>query len=146
MGREVRRVPKGWEHPRDENGNYIPLHDQSDGWFSGRTQQNDVGVMPHWREEERTHYQMYETTTEGTPISPVMKSPEALAKWLVDNKVSAYAGMTASYDAWLSVCRGGYAPSIAIGPNGISSGVEAFKIKPRAQARYRQKTSPKSPD
>ena len=29
MGREIRRVPKGWEHPRDEGGKYIPMFDQS---------------------------------------------------------------------------------------------------------------------
>ena len=27
MGREIRMVPAGWEHPRGEDGNYIPLHD-----------------------------------------------------------------------------------------------------------------------
>lgn len=25
MGREIRRVPKDWEHPKDKNGHYIPL-------------------------------------------------------------------------------------------------------------------------
>jgi hypothetical protein len=25
MGREVRRVPKNWKHPKNEDGNYIPL-------------------------------------------------------------------------------------------------------------------------
>ena len=29
MGREIRRVPKGWEHPRDEKGNYRRLFDWS---------------------------------------------------------------------------------------------------------------------
>jgi hypothetical protein len=28
VGRELRRVPANWEHPRDEQGEYIPLHDQ----------------------------------------------------------------------------------------------------------------------
>jgi hypothetical protein len=27
MGVEVRRVPTGWSHPTDEDGNYIPMHD-----------------------------------------------------------------------------------------------------------------------
>lgn len=34
--------------------------------------------MPDWPEAERTHYQMYENTSEGTPISPVMATPEDL--------------------------------------------------------------------
>lgn len=29
MGREIRRVPEWWEHPRDEHGAYIPLFDRS---------------------------------------------------------------------------------------------------------------------
>lgn len=28
MGREVRRVPLDWQHPRDEYGHYVPLYDQ----------------------------------------------------------------------------------------------------------------------
>ena len=27
MGREIRRVPPNWEHPRDKQGRYLPLHD-----------------------------------------------------------------------------------------------------------------------
>ncbi len=23
--REVRRIPRGWQHPRDERGRYVPL-------------------------------------------------------------------------------------------------------------------------
>jgi hypothetical protein len=127
MGREVRMVPKDWEHPRDKSGKYIPLHYRKEGWVSDGPPEHDVGFMPQWREEERTHYQMYENITEGTPISRVMESPEALAQWLVDNGASAFAGMTASYDAWLRVCRGGYTPTMVIGPNGIESGVDAMK-------------------
>lgn len=29
MGREIRRVPPGWQHPKDENDHYIPLLDHS---------------------------------------------------------------------------------------------------------------------
>ena len=29
MGREVRKVPADWQHPKDEKGSYIPLHDRS---------------------------------------------------------------------------------------------------------------------
>lgn len=28
MSREIRRVPVDWQHPRDEKGNYIPMHDE----------------------------------------------------------------------------------------------------------------------
>lgn len=58
--------------------------------------------MPEWKEEEKTHIQMYETCSEGTPISPVMKTPEELARWLADNGASAFGSMTATYDQWLA--------------------------------------------
>lgn len=29
MGREIRRVPEGWEHPKDAGGSYKPLHNKS---------------------------------------------------------------------------------------------------------------------
>jgi hypothetical protein len=81
---------------------------------------------PDWPEETRTHYQMYETTSEGTPISPVMQTPEALAQWLVENGASAFAGETATYEAWLRVAKGGYAPSAVVVDGRMESGVEGM--------------------
>ena len=100
-----------------------------EGWLDGEPPDYNIPVMPDWPETERTHYQMYETTTEGTPISPVMSSPEELARWLVDNEADAFAGQPASYEAWLRMCRGGYAPSMVITNGVIESGVEALKDK-----------------
>ena len=50
-------------------------------------------------------------SNEGTPISPVMESPEALAHWLADNNASAFAGMTATYEQWLRTIQRGFAVS-----------------------------------
>lgn len=171
MGREVRRVPKGWKHPQDADGNWIPLLDggfkdrleeweaglalwlegKRDDWKGGtiehgepRTEQAWVAwtgdrprveeYMPDWPESERTQLVMYGDTTEGTPISPAFDTPEELARWLVDNRASAFAGSTASYEAWLRVCRGGYAPSaiahVVDGRGTITSGVEGLKDDP----------------
>ena len=91
MGRNVRRVPPEWEHPVDKNGEFEPLFQDE---------------MPQWSEDEATHYQMYEETTEGTPISPIMETPEALASWLYENEVSWCGSITATYEAWLEVCNG----------------------------------------
>ena len=59
--------------------------------------------MPDWPEAERTHYQMYETTTPGTPISPVMETPEALARWLFKDSPDHdyFATSGATYESWL---------------------------------------------
>jgi hypothetical protein len=62
--------------------------------------------MPDWPESERTHFQMYEDTTEGTPISPVFATMEDCARWCADNGASSFGSNTADYEYWLGVCRG----------------------------------------
>lgn len=57
--------------------------------------------MPYWADEERTHYQMYETTTEGTPITPVLSTQEEVARWCADNEASVFAKDLATYEQWL---------------------------------------------
>jgi len=140
MGREVRRVPATWEHPK-EDGRYKPLLEgyaaakaefeakyKSEGlqaaldYFGQAPNQDDY--MPDWTEDEKTHFQMYETCSEGTPISPVMATPEELAHWLADNGASAFGSMTANYESWLRVCNGGYAPSAVVTDGVLKSGVE----------------------
>ena len=39
--------------------------------------------VPDWPEGTRTHYQIYETVSEGIPVSPVFPSKEAMVDWLV---------------------------------------------------------------
>lgn len=162
MGREVRRVPKDWKHPKDR-GHYVPLLGGSfstrlaawiegnEQWHAGYRENYGEGdkwiprdadetatyadwdgdkpqvehYMPEWTAEQATHFQMYENVTEGTPISPVFETPEELARWLADNGANAGAGMTATYEAWLRVCNGGYAPSMVFVGGQLLSGVEA---------------------
>ncbi|MEQ3634419.1 hypothetical protein [Thalassolituus sp.] len=89
MGREVRYVPAGWQHPQCD-GVYTPLN------------RLDMPACVGGN----AHLQMYETDSKGTPVSPVMDKPETLAHWLVDNHVSAYGRQITSYEAWLLVCQG----------------------------------------
>lgn len=147
MGREVRRVPENWEHPRQEGcKEYQPLYDEdydtvaakwladAVSWSQGQHPDQSADwaksakdskyfwewegeppdkkyYRPAWPTKTRTHLQMYETCTEGTPISPVMETPEELARWLADNDASAFGDMTATYEQWLAVCKDGWAPS-----------------------------------
>lgn len=118
MGREVRHVPADWQHPKDAGGNLLPLHERfcynaeeikeglRDGWLDDEPPNYGVGVMPDWPKSERTHIQMYETTSEGTPLSPVMKTPEELARWLADNNASAFGAKYATQEQWLSRING----------------------------------------
>ncbi|RLC88690.1 MAG: hypothetical protein DRJ03_02095 [Chloroflexi bacterium] len=165
MGREVRRVPKDWEHPLQNDGEPVPLFDGfqqrvkdwdegDEKWKQGLCRSylcngpewepignarvgdtytdyagprpNPSDYVPDWPEAERTHYQMYESVTEGTPMSPVFETPEELARWLADTGANACAGVTASYEAWLLTCRGVSAASAAVTSTGrLISGVEA---------------------
>ena len=171
MGREVRRVPAGWQHPKDASDRYVPLLDGQSvldgqrqwdaGWLKWQegliesysaeaaddvwgphnedwssqdayrewagTRPEQTEVMPAWPAEQCTHVMMYETTTEGTPISPAFATPEELARWLTDNEASASGHMTATYEQWLATCRAGSAPSLVYSPSdGLQSGVAAM--------------------
>jgi hypothetical protein len=100
MEREVRRVPRAWVHPRDAEGVLVPMVEHVPATSEG------VSVMPQWAEGERTHWMMYETVTAGTPLSPALPTPEALAQWLVDRQTRLCGEAAASYSTWLAVIRG----------------------------------------
>lgn len=72
-------------------------------------------------------YQLWETVSEGSPISPAFDTPEALAQWLTDNKhakwINFHRGMT--YDGWLKFIKDeGWAPSLVTSPEGVQDGVQ----------------------
>lgn len=145
MSREIRMVPKNWEHPKDENGDYIPMFEGSfvhmctskwdlgenmwdngfifdyekqdwvkksqyqsfltyEQWPGNRI--NEDEHMPNWDKSEKTHYMLYETTSEGTPKSPACSTPEELAQWLVDNNVPWFADYTTDYENWIKIIKG----------------------------------------
>lgn len=161
MGREVRMVPKDWQHPKDqrftgEQSRYLALYEGS--WYADRLSDweeesakwargeypdyvddesknltyeewggekpDPADYMPNWPESERTHYMMYEDTSEGTPISPAFETPEELARWLADTGASSFGNSTATYEQWLKVCKGGWAPDLVADANGVKTGIE----------------------
>lgn len=164
MGREVRKVPADWQHPkhlatglRGPEARYKPLFpgegyqrlvDEWDeecakwkaGWrpdyagaesramtyeqYSGQRPHRD-DYMPNWPAEQRTHLMMYEDTSEGTPISPAFATPEELARWLVDTEASSFGSNGATYEQWLAICKGAWAPSCVVIDGRVMSGVEA---------------------
>lgn len=70
-------------------------------------------------------YQIWETVSEGSPISPVFATPEELARWMTGRAWGADKG--SSYDTWLKFIRGpGWAPSLVIDSHGMRSGPEAI--------------------
>lgn len=167
MGREVRRVPANWQHPKISKPDfrtgmmvesYQPMFDRPfapamrewyeswQAWDRGERPdyagEDTIGMpywewdgsppdpayyRPDWTDAERTHLMMYEDTSEGTPISPAFKTPEELAKWLFENNASAFGNQTASYEGWLRVASGGYAPSAVYSQDtGVVSGVDSL--------------------
>lgn len=145
MGRELRRVPADWEHPRKSDGRFQPMYDQSyreaaEHWVAefrkfvpneyaqyfwdwGGMPPDPNYYRPDWGPEERTHFQMYENTSEGTPISPVFADVESLCRWLAETGASSFAGMTASYESWMAVCKSARAPSAVVVNGTLVDGV-----------------------
>jgi hypothetical protein len=116
MGREIRRVPADWEHPRDSVERFMPMRDEpwedavkawDEGhalWERGEHKDQQPGGLAdgeppcgfdEWHGErpapedyrpaytsEPTHYQAYETVSEGTPVSPVFATLAELADWM----------------------------------------------------------------
>lgn len=72
-------------------------------------------------------YQLWETVSEGSPVSPVFDTPEDLARWLVRNPHGIDKGT--SYETWLAFIRGpGWAPSMALESGIVKSGVSSRRI------------------
>jgi len=187
MGRSLRFVPEGYEHPRYDkddyrgdragkirpcfNGSYVEALGE---WFEGRglwlqgkrrgfgKEKLIVDKEPDemnmtWEEwtgntpepayymfydppdpSTLTHMMMFETCTEGTPISPIFRrdQEEELAQWLADNNASAFAGEGASKEHWLATIKDGGAVSALLLPGvGIVSGVEGHAILKEKEAK-----------
>src|ERR1039458_2637006 len=88
MGREVRPVPLDWEHPltgdtyTNRKPRHVPLFSRAN--LRWTVEWNDkhpddaeeidlADYMPEIPEETPYGYQLYETTSEGTPVSPVFQ-------------------------------------------------------------------------
>lgn len=73
-------------------------------------------------------YQVWETTSEGSPISPAFETPEELARWLADNGASSFGGQTETYETWLEFIKGpGWAVSMVAHNGKMESGVKAMR-------------------
>jgi hypothetical protein len=151
MGREVKRVPLDFEWPLGRTWWGFTLPPVPCQQCGGNGKRPGGGKALSWTKgyEEYAHeteycdmcegegkvcpelalpcgpgWQMWETTSEGSPISPVFQTPEELARWLADNRASAFGRDTATYAQWLAMILKGWAPSMVVGPDGIKSGVD----------------------
>lgn len=142
MGREIRRVPSDWIHPKQtrriwtgqdyetvETSYYRPLYDKDyetaaqewiaefDQWRAGthphqsddcryyweyaNTPDEETHRSRKWTDEQATHYQIYETVSEGTPVSPVFATLDELVEWCVTQGYSRYAAEQFAKHGWV---------------------------------------------
>jgi len=176
MGREIRRVPPNWEHPREQcrhspwaggcadgkshGGKCLkPLYDRSfseaaaewkEGFLSwergerpeycgdesketefweyeGQPPERD-SYRPEWKEGEATWFQVYETVSEGTPVSPAFATREELVEYLVKNgdfwAQKRGEGGCSRKSAEAFVMGDGWVPSMVMEGGKITSGIE----------------------
>ncbi len=144
MGRELRKVPANWEHPKKDDGRYHPMYDEFYGdalnkWLEEHTKwldgtHEDLKDKPERKEqypfyamwggnppdveyyqtkkylpEELTHIQLYESTSEGTPKSPVFRADqfEELCEYAAKN-VSTFTDCMATKEQWMKMLGDGF--------------------------------------
>lgn len=176
MGREIRRVPTNWQHPKEtrydpfrrvEHEAYTPMYDQPyiealtrwvDGWmawdrgefpdyaseeckatpywdYEGGPPQPEI-YRPNWADGEATWYQVYETVSEGTPVTPPFETKQELIDYLVENgdfwdqkrRKEGCSGIPCApwprKQAEAFVNGPGWAPSMVVSDGKVMSGVE----------------------
>lgn len=127
MGREIRRVPMDWQHPKDWRGNYIPLYDRTyEEALDEHSASGDADAWkptpeyyrPKWDDNALLGWCMYEDVSEGTPVSPVFATSDELALWLVESQGISLAGAHKFIEM-------GWSPSFVMSPQtGFINGLE----------------------
>jgi hypothetical protein len=112
--REVRWIPKGWKHPKGADGRYAPLLPNGYAAQNSLTEEdlNGVGEMPATTGPARLNgleIAAYETTTEGTPISPAFPdTPEgrlALVNYCAEH-ATTWGDHRADAETWAAILFG----------------------------------------
>lgn len=158
MGREVRRVPPNWpskvDHPMHDQrfdeafaewlqdfdriraGNLSDIEREcytSDcplaEWLLDYGALPDPAYYRPWTDEEATWFQVWETVSEGTPVTPAFSTKEELVDYLVKHgdfwEERGFSRATAEK----FVMDTGWAPSAIITSGGrIASGISALDL------------------
>ncbi len=94
-GRELRIVPRGWRHPKDDRGRYLLLFPEE--MPSGAGPQDDPMVVA------------YETVSESTPISPPFPDTPtgrvALTEYCAEH-CTTWGNHEADAEAWAALLFG----------------------------------------
>ena len=150
MGREIRRVPPNWEHPKNDKGDYQPMFDQTykeaaDEWVRNlmlweageHPDRKEASCRYYWdwedmppdqeyylpeTSEEKTWYQVYETVSEGTPVTLPFRTKKEIVEALVHGDFWGYKWDRKSAEYFVEK---EWAPSMII--KASSSGTEALR-------------------
>lgn len=147
MGREVRRVPLDWDHPRDYRGEYQPMVDETfehavAEWEAESSKYATLAehlrddppptdaayYRPEWPTDKPLGWQIYENVSEGTPVSPVFATDDELVEWLTHPQLVGIGRepIAMSREAARRFVDRGYAPSMVYSPaTGLVTGLEA---------------------
>lgn len=137
MSRELRRVPRDWDHPKDARGKCIPMRDHTyeealaewkeEGWGEEDKPVKD-GYRPAYTSPADC-YQVYEDVSEGTPLSPVLYTVDEVIGWLL--------GQGYSRNAATKFCKAGWAPSMVVkfrdGKMQMWTDINAFDVPEETQ-------------
>jgi hypothetical protein len=111
-GREVRIIPNGWQHPRNDRGRHTPLLPANYAFDDEAHAAGGVDKMPDASglRADETGIVAYETVSEGTPISPVFpNTPEgrlALINCCAEH-ATTFGDHRAGAEAWAAILFGG---------------------------------------
>lgn len=105
-----------WENDTHEGLKYRDAESTTEWWEYGDNPPDREYYRPAWTEAEATHFQIYETVSEGTPVSPVFASRDEIAAWLIQQGTSEAAAK--------KFAETGFCFLMSFGPNGIKEGYE----------------------
>lgn len=115
--RELRVIARGWQHPEDERGRHIPLLPSisyprtPEAKRAYRLEFGHAARRAEYMPDAtgRTEVAVYETTTEGTPISPAFpNTPQGrmqLIAWCADN-ATTYGSNRTGVEGWAALLFG----------------------------------------
>lgn len=129
MGRELKRVPLDFDYPIGEIWKGYDASKSKDkiifwkdykgesicaecGRIYNDCSESHVYCLYHpdnqaiWKYDPPTGegYQLWSTTTEGHPMSPVFETLEELCEWCAENETT-FASFTATKDEWMKMLR-----------------------------------------
>lgn len=119
--RSLREAQEAWDAeaaafvPNDECSTYAE--------WDGERPDDPRYYRPDWTDEERTHVQLYETVSEGTPLTPAFATPAELVTYLCTIGPSWGGPWTReTAERFVEI---GWAPSFVVSSAGITPGYEA---------------------